>query len=333
MSDAARPRGLRRFVARLRAFVSGAPVVHFLVLGAALFAVHIWQAPSSDALPRAPVVVSAADIERCRQQWTEREGGAAAPLTDAALIDAATDDAVLLREALEREFDRRDHVVRARLIALGHYLGLAAGGDDAAVEQEARRLGLQRSDETLRRHLVEMMRLAAAKPGPDDLPTDAALRAYYEQHRADFAQAERTELTHVYLSAARRGDRLASDAAQLLAHVRDDAIAPQAAAALGDPFARGAEVLAATADELDRAFGPGFAAAISDLPERTWSGPLPSAYGLHLVWISRRLPAMTPAFAAVRSRVLHRYLDEHAAARLHDRLLAWRARYDIRVER
>lgn len=309
-----------------------APVLHFVALGALLFAAHALWAPALHAPPCAPIVLSAEELDRWRREWTVREGLGPAPSpADAQIVDAAIDDAVLLREALAREFDRRDPVVRARLLTLGRYLGLHADGDDA-LEREARALGLQRSDEVVRRHLVEMMRLAAAKPGPADIPDEAELRQYYAQHQSHFAQPERIGLTHVYLSRDRRGDQLEADAAQLLDRLRQGAIAPEDAAAFGDPFVRGARVPLASATALDHAFGPGFAAALADLPAQTWSGPLRSAYGLHLVWIAARVGATTPPLDLVRNRVLHEYLAEGSEARLHDRLRTWRARYDIRID-
>jgi len=321
-----------RFVRRAVARVTAAPGLHFLLLGALLFGVRAWRAPVADAPPRAPIVLSTADLERWRREWPAREGPGATVPDDAVLIDAAIDDAVLLREALDRAYDRRDPVVRARLLVLGRYLGLAAGGGDEAIEREARALGLQRSDEVVRRHLVEMMRLAAAKVGPADLPDEAELRAYYEQHRDRFAQDARARLAHVYLSRDRRGDRIEADAGALLDRLRREAIAPAAASRLGDPFTRGASVPLATSAELDQIFGHGFAAAVAALPERTWSGPVRSAYGLHLVWVDSRVAASTPSFDAVRNQVLHQYLAEHSETRLHDRLRTWRARYDVKVE-
>src|SRR5262245_58911808 len=103
------------------------PLWHFIVLGALLFALHAWCAAST-AVVRPALVV------------------------DPAASDAAIDDEVLFREALAHELDR-DKVVRARLVALGRFLGLGAGANDAVVEREARALDLQRTDTIVRRHL------------------------------------------------------------------------------------------------------------------------------------------------------------------------------------
>jgi hypothetical protein len=322
-----------RWPVRAAKRLARSPLLHFLIAGGCLFALYTRWAAVTAAPARGTIVVSAADVARLRREWAMREGaGSQAPPADAVLIDEAVDHEVLLREALAREYDRRDPIVRKRLLALGHYLGLAQGGDDAAVEREARALGLTRSDEVVQRHLAEMMRLAAAKPGPGDLPSEAALRTYYEQHATRFAEPLRVRLTHVYLSRDRRGDALDADATALLTDLQQRATDPRDAGALGDPFVRSADVGPSSAADLDRVFGPGFAAALADLPEHTWSGPIASPYGLHLVWIEERLPPATLPFAAVETRALHQYLDDRSDERLRDHLRTWRARYDVRIE-
>jgi parvulin-like peptidyl-prolyl isomerase len=281
------------------------PPWHFIVLGALLFALHAWWTAPAEVVRPALVV-------------------------DAAASDAAIDDEVLFREALARELDR-DTVVRARLVALGRFLGLGAGANDAVVEREARGLDLQRTDPIVRRHLVEMMRLVAANPSRDDLPNESELRDYYERHAARYAAPASVHLVHVYLSADRRGANSESDAAAILAALRNGEMSPADATALGDPFVRGADLTLSAPRQIDETFGPGFAAALADLPPRTWSGPLHSTYGLHLVWIAERTAGAPPPLEAVRNRVLHQMLDESREARLRDTLRTWRARYDVRA--
>src|SRR2546430_861564 len=91
----------------------------------------------------------------------------------------------------------------------------------------------------------------------------------------------RTRLAHVYLSEQARGAAAASDALALLGELRG--AGPEAAVGRGDAFIRGAEV-DGTPTDLERIFGPGFAAAVGAAPLRTRVGPVRSTYGLHLVW-------------------------------------------------
>ena len=161
--------------------------------------------------------------------------------------------------------------MRERLVRLAGFVGEETGAAPGALEREARRLGLERSDLVVRRHLVDMMRLAAAWLGPDDVPTEADLETYLAHHPDEFATPARIRLTHVYLNEQRHGPTATTDAAALLAELRQTA--PAAAASHGDPFIRGADI-DATPPELDRIFGPGFTDAIAPAPIHTWFGPV-----------------------------------------------------------
>ena len=277
--------------------------LHFALLGALLFLVDRWWTAPAPAPAPPLVVASAADV----------------------------DDELLLREALARQFDRRDPVVQQRLVGLARYLSLADPDDAAALEREARALGLERSDPTVRRHLVEMMRLAAAELRPGDLPDEAALHTYYADHPDRFAVPARISLSHVFLSRDRRGAELAGDAAALLAELRARAVPPAGAPAFGDPFVRGPHVRNASAAQLAGSFGPNFAAAAAALPEGTWSGPVTSPYGVHLVFVEGRQPAHAADFAVVRNRVVHELLRARRDQQLRATLDALRARYDVRI--
>jgi hypothetical protein len=226
----------------------------------------------------------------------------------------ASDDDLLYQEALTLHVDTSDRAVRERLARLGGFVGEDAG-DEATLEDEARRLGLARSDLVVRRHLVQMMRLAAERLNPEDLPTDAdiATRAAAETIPA------RTRFTHVYL----KRTRPAADATRVLDQLRQNEASP---AALGDAFALGADIGPLTDHDLDQRFGPGFAASIANSPVGTWTGPIHSTYGTHVVRVTERLAPTTPPLESVRGRIVHELLHERRAQRASERLAHLRNR-------
>lgn len=317
---------------RLRRLLT-APALHFVVIGAALLAGDDWLRAGTVVAPDAPartIVVTGADRARLRADWTQQWGRPPTSEEERALVRQAVDDEVLWREAVARGLDRDDRVVRRRLAQLAAFVGEEGGEEDRAAE--ARRLGLDRSDLVVRRYLIQAMRLVASRPTPADAVTEEDAAAWLAAHRARFRQPPRVDLVHVYLSHDRHGDALAADAAALLARLRAGHVPPEHAERFGDPFIRGAEMRAASPTDLGRAFGPGFAEAVAALPAGTWSGPIASTYGLHLVWIRGRTPATDPALGAVRNQVVHGLLEERREARLRQRLDGWRRRYVIVVE-
>ena len=285
--------------------------------------------PPSSAAPA--LIVTAEQIARSRRAWTDERGRAPDPAEERQIAADAIDDAILHREALALGLDRDDRSVRSRLVELGGLLGLDAGGGPPELELAARSLGLERSDPIIAAHLADMLRLALAKTEASDLPDEAELALYYERNAERFAQPARLRFAHVFVARDRRGAATAADPALLLEQLRARAVAPREAAAMGDPFVHGAELGPLTSGDIARLFGPAFAAAIDAAPVRQWTGPLRSAYGLHLVWVDERIAARLPALDAVRSRVVHGYLRERAQAKLRDRMKSLRARYRAEI--
>jgi hypothetical protein len=282
----------------------------FLAIGALFFAADRLWWEMSPRPPFGPIVVAAtADPERA---------------------DVEIDEEILFREALAHQLDR-DRAVQVRLARLGSFLGLGTDGDIDRTERDARALGLHRTDPIIRRHLIEMMRIAASQLRSADYPSEATLIDYYRTHSDRFIVPAHIRFTHVYLSAERHGTELENDAAAVLGSLRREQTPPEAAASLGDPFVRGS-VVTLTPQQVDDTFGPGFAAALANLPERTWAGPVQSTFGEHLVWISARTAGEPAPYASVRSRILHEVLHERREQRLRDNLRDLRARYDVRVE-
>ena len=232
-----------------------------------------------------------------------------------------SDEELLYQAAIDAGVDRTDPATIGRLARLGAFVGEDRGDEDA-LAAEARRLGLARSDVVVRRHLAHMMALAAGRLDRNEIPTDAELAA----RTAELAIPARVRFTQVYVSRARHGAQADVTAAALLETLRTEDVAPDAAAARGDAFVTGADVGPIDDVDLDRRFGPGFAAALATAPAGAWSGPLRSPYGLHLVWVRERLAPETPSLDAVRGQLTHRWIQERSAVRAQERLASLRSR-------
>jgi hypothetical protein len=105
------------------------------------------------------------------------------------------------------------------------------------------------------------------------------------------APEPRVRLTHVFLSRDLRGARLEADADALQKHLIVDSVSPHEARALGlgDPLLVPFSLPPSSERQLAARLGPGFARSAMTLEPGRWSAPLPSSYGLHLVWIEERI--------------------------------------------
>ncbi len=190
--------------------------------------------------------------------------------------------------------------------------------------REAKRLGLDQDDTIIRRRLAQKLTFLNEDLANAEEPTEADLTAYFDANAADYRIPERFSFEHRYFSSDRRADAEADARAAL-----DDP------GAVGDPFILQKSYAERSAREVADLFGTAFAQALTTLDAdrpNEWQGPVPSAYGWHLVRLTGRVPARDPLMAEVRDAVRRDYLQ----ARRQDANEAFyeslRDRYDVHVE-
>ncbi len=152
------------------------PLLHFVVLGAAIFVTYHVVSRGAAVAPQ-DIVVTPGTVENLvvtfERTWQR-------PPTDEE------------REGLIREYVR-----------------------DEVAYREAMALGLDRDDTVIRRRLRQKLDFISEDVAAQVTPSDAELRAYFDAHPADFATERVYTFDHVFLSPERHGANLASDAEAL----------------------------------------------------------------------------------------------------------------------
>jgi hypothetical protein len=269
------------------------PLVHFLVLGAALFFLY-------------------ANINK---DTTER--------TDRVVIDEP--QILRLAEQFQRTWMRPP--TRQELEGLIEDLVL-----EEILYREALALGLDQDDLVIRRRLRQKMEFLNADLVEQQPATDAELQAYLDVHPDKFRQPERLSFLQVYLKS---GDS-AEESGKRAAHVRNELGARAPAnvdfQAFGDPTLLPDRIQAATVDEINRTFGGMLSEEITRGPEAQWSGPFTSGYGLHLIYVTERIPASEPTLAEVRSVVEREWAAERRKEANRWFYQVLRDRYTVDIE-
>ena len=300
------------------------PLLHFLWIGLALFAVdRFWLA--APPAPE-PVVIPAERVGELRAAFLARRGRMPSEEELSGLLRAEVDDELLYRRALEVGFDRDDPVVQRRLVQNMRFAGADPERDAASLHAEALALGMDRSDPVVRRRLVQRMRLAIEARALADPPDDQALRAHYEKTRARYVDPARVRLVQLFFDGDPPGE-----AARVLAELRAAETGPEAPRDLGDAFLHAARQPLQSERELAARFGPRFATTVFALAPGAWSGPVVSSYGEHLVYLQEHAPARQRGFDEVRKEVLHALLAERRRSVLAQELEALRAGVPILV--
>ena len=167
------------------------PLVHFVLLGAVLFAVDVVRDKSPVApAASAPIAIDRrialpADKSAMTESARRRLGRVPTRAEVDAEIDRWIDEEILFREALARGLERDDPMIRERIASRMSYV------------------------------------LAESAVVPE--PTDVQLRAWFDAHRDRYSVPERIDFTHVFVAGGdtKRADELA---AQLAAGTSPDTL-------------------------------------------------------------------------------------------------------------
>ena len=192
---------------------------------------------------------------------------------------------------------------------------LHALGEERAMQRilarEAVAFGLDRDDEIIERRLAQKMDFLLADLSELTPPSRDALEAWYAAHADRFTQPPRVSFRHLYFSPDGRGDAAAkAAAAAALPRIADLPFEAPAPSGIGDRFMFQDFYGGRTPEEIGKAFGPEFAAALLAVQPGTWAGPVRSGYGWHLVRIDTLEPARVPALDEIEADVRAAWTDE-----------------------
>jgi hypothetical protein len=164
------------------------PLVHFLLLGAAIFLLANRLGDPAGAAPQT-IVLGAGDLAQLREGFERTWQRPPTPEELAGLVEERVREEVFYREALA--------------------------------------LGLDQDDTIVRRRLRQKLEFLAEDLAPAEA-SDAELAAWLAAHPERFRVEARTGFRQVFLSRDRRGDRARTDAERLLAELRagGDAVDP-----------------------------------------------------------------------------------------------------------
>jgi parvulin-like peptidyl-prolyl isomerase len=260
------------------------PVLHFLLIGIAIFVAYGLIAPRGKEGAR--IVVTQGVVDALVREHQARWQRPPAEQELAGLVDAYVRDEILYRE------------------------GMA--------------MGLDRDDPVIKRRVRQKLEVVAEEQQARDAPTDADLAAYLAKHTDRFVRPGTVSFEQIFfpvmataaeVEAARRSVARGADPARL------------GQASILPPRAENVPL-----DLAARDFGSEFATGIAKLPLREWAGPVRSGFGLHLVRVTARTPAIGPALDDVRAAVAREWENERRVASLSDNYKKLRSQYDVVIE-
>jgi hypothetical protein len=168
--------------------------------------------------------------------------------------------------------------------------------------RQARSMGLDREDTVIRRRLRQKLEFLVEDAAEAVPPTDAELQAWLDGHPESYRREPQVAFRQVFLSPDRRGDTVEAEAKELLQHL--ESLGPDTnIERLGDSIMLPGEFELAPLTGASRMFGNEFAGRLAEVEPGRWTGPIPSGYGLHLVFVRERIEGRAPGLDDVRGAV------------------------------
>ena len=266
------------------------PMVHFLVIGAAIFVLSARFGGEQAAAPRDRIVVTEGRIQQLARIFTRTWQRPPTAQELRGLVDAHVKEEVYYREALK--------------------------------------LGLDRDDTMIRRRLQQKM-VFLAEPSEDALAaTDTELKAYLAAHQAEFRIEPKLAFEQIFINPQRSKQPVDERTEKLLTEV-SAAPSDTDLRGLGDTTLLPHAMRLAPVSVIDRNFGKDFGEQLVQLPPNVWSGPIRSAYGVHLVRVTERREGHDPPLADVRAEVERKWRDAQRAAFRKAEYERLRSKYEI----
>ncbi len=268
------------------------PLLHFLLLGVALFAVSRFVKPATDrTAPSRQIVLTLDDLRQLQIGFAAQWQRPPSQQEMLALIENRIKEEILYREALAMGLDKDDTIVRRRMAQKMEFLA-----EDVSAAHE---------------------------------PTSEELKTWFAKNTAMFTQPARVTFRHLYYSPDRRGRNAWSDAKVALGKLVGKPAGWPGAAALGDPFMFQDYLADRTPDQVAKDFGPPFAKTLFVQEPGVWTGPIESGYGWHLVFVDSLTPERTSSFEEVEPDVKTAWLASRKAEAWDKAYRAMRAKYEL----
>lgn len=272
------------------------PLLHFLAIGAVLFAAHAWinrgETDRTDSSSRT-VRITANEVDWLKEMWARQWQR---PPDERELKGLVTD-----------------------------YL------NEELLANEAKELGLADNDTVVRRRLAQKMEFIVQDTARATEPGEDELRRFYEAHRDRYQTPARISFVQVYFNPD-EGGTAGSRAVSALEQLSKSDTALAHSGELGGRSLLPTEFLGENETAVASLFGAEFARQVFALEPGGWNGPVTSAYGLHLVRVSEKQAARVPEFGEIQAAVSEDWHRQHQQAEKEKYFASLLKKYDVVID-
>ncbi|WP_444898474.1 peptidyl-prolyl cis-trans isomerase [Microbulbifer sp. VAAC004] len=199
--------------------------------------------------------------------------------------------------------------------------------------REAINLGLQEHDQIIRRRLIQKLDYVTGGFSSKISITDEDLKNYFQLNQEKYRIEASITFTHVFFDARHYSkENLEETAKQTLDQLLKQSIPFEKSSLYGDRFLFHRNYVERTSQLVASHLGNTLAQNVFRLPLNTWSGPLESPYGLHLILVSdhkkSRLPSLSEAYPLILEDYRREKLEVNKKMKFKELLAEYRVEWD-----
>jgi len=270
------------------------PLLHFVLIGAALFVLYQWQRPASGLTDNNRIVVTSTAVERLTAGFERTWQRPPTRQEESGLIDNFVREEIYYREAKAMGLDRDDIVVRRRLRQKLEFIM-----EDVADQVE---------------------------------PSDDQLRAFMAQSPQKYMYEPRFSFRQVYFNPAQHGEHLERDLGRELARLGTHTAGSVPAKLGGDSSLLPQTVSNWTRSAVVASFGEAFVGQLEMMQRGAWHGPVASEFGSHIVLLQDQQQGHLPPLAPIRESVRRDWLLHQQKILADQAYRELRKRYLVTIE-
>ena len=272
------------------------PLVHFLILGIFLFFIV-----QTNALPMVnqdskTITIKEQDIEKLVTYWNKKYN-----------INPTQEELdTLLKFYIENEI----------------------------LYTEALKMKLDEHDEAIKQLLIDKLKYVVSEPVNVTNITDEELEKFFKQNKELFLNKEDISISfgHIYFNPKEYSskDPIEKKANSIYENIKDEDF-NQTYANYGDAFYKGSYFSKMTEKELASIFSHSFVQSLQKLPQKCWSHPIKSGYGIHLIYIEH-IYQTEMSFHTIKEKIKNRYIIHKSRENYENFYKDLKEKYQIIIE-
>jgi parvulin-like peptidyl-prolyl isomerase len=196
---------------------------------------------------------------------------------------------------------------------------------------EALQMKLNQNDKTIKQLLIDKLKYIVSDPMDTNDISDEELQNFFNKNKYLFSNKTSTIFTfrHIYFN-PKHSDNLDDRVKTIYIKIKDQDF-NQTYISYGDKFYKGSYFSNISQKGLSNIFSHAFTQEIQKLPQKKWSEPISSGYGIHLIYIEE-IHHTEILFETMKEKIRNKYIIHKSKEKYNDFYNTLKEKYQVIIE-